>query len=111
MTEDNIKAGWNFKNSYTSLPDIFFTAINVNPVNNPTLILLNKKLTTSLGLNDKALESRYGVEELAGNHVLEGGISLAQAYAGHQFGNFNMLGDGRALLRSEERRVGKECPV
>ncbi|MGL5087800.1 MAG: protein adenylyltransferase SelO, partial [Clostridium sp.] len=28
-------------------------------------------------------------------------ISIAQAYAGHQFGNFTMLGDGRAILIGE----------
>lgn len=29
-------------------------------------------------------------------------MPLAQAYAGHQFGHFNMLGDGRALLLGEQ---------
>ena len=32
----------------------------------------------------------------------EGAHPLAQAYAGHQFGHFNMLGDGRALLIGEQ---------
>ena len=31
----------------------------------------------------------------------EGALPLAQAYAGHQFGNFTMLGDGRAMLIGE----------
>src|SRR5699024_8501016 len=38
----------------------------------------------------------------AGNHVPEGARPLAQAYAGHQFGNFTMLGDGRAILLGEQ---------
>lgn len=102
MSEDNIKVGWNLENTYTSLPDIMFTAINVNPVSNPKLVILNDELATSLGLDSKALRSRESVGELAGNRALEGGIPLAQAYAGHQFGHFTMLGDGRALLLGEQ---------
>lgn len=100
--DNNIKAGWNFENTYTTLPDLMFTAIDVNPVSNPELVILNDALTTSLGLDSKALESKQGVEELAGNRQIEGGIPLAQAYAGHQFGHFTMLGDGRALLLGEQ---------
>ncbi|WP_419961691.1 protein adenylyltransferase SelO [Psychrobacillus sp. BM2] len=99
---DNIKVGWNLENTYTSLPDIMFTAINVNPVSNPKLVILNEELATSLGLDSNALKSRQSVEKLAGNRALEGGIPLAQAYAGHQFGHFTMLGDGRALLLGEQ---------
>ncbi|WP_277584238.1 protein adenylyltransferase SelO [Psychrobacillus antarcticus] len=102
MKENTIKVGWNLENTYTNLPDILFTAIDVNPVSNPKLVLLNDGLATSLGLDSKTLASKQGVEELAGNRVIEGGIPLAQAYAGHQFGNFTMLGDGRALLLGEQ---------
>ena len=43
-----------------------------------------------------------GIEILAGNEPIEGGVPLAQAYAGHQFGGFTMLGDGRAILLGEQ---------
>lgn len=39
---------------------------------------------------------------LAGNEIPEGAEPLAQAYAGHQFGYFTMLGDGRAILLGEQ---------
>ncbi len=39
---------------------------------------------------------------LAGNQIPEGASPLAQAYAGHQFGHFTMLGDGRAVLLGEQ---------
>jgi len=39
---------------------------------------------------------------LAGNSVPKGAFPLAQAYGGHQFGHFNMLGDGRAMLIGEQ---------
>ena len=108
MTEDNIKVGWNLENTYTNLPELMYTVINVNPVSNPKIVVLNGELATTLGLDPKALESGQGIEELAGNRTLEGGIPLAQAYAGHQFGHFTMLGDGRALLLGEHIKPSGE---
>ena len=64
--------------------------------------ILNDALATSLGLNVQALQSEDGVAVLAGNQIPEGASPLAQAYAGHQFGHFNMLGDGRAMLLGEQ---------
>lgn len=37
----------------------------------------------------------------AGNALPKGAAPYAQAYAGHQFGHFTMLGDGRALMWGE----------
>ncbi|WHH58634.1 protein adenylyltransferase SelO [Petroclostridium sp. X23] len=97
-----IETGWNLDNSYARLPKIFFTSLNLNPVPSPKLIILNHPLAISLGLNDQMLQSNDGVAVLAGNQVPEGALPLAQAYAGHQFGHFTMLGDGRALLLGEQ---------
>ncbi|KEO78180.1 YdiU family protein [Paenibacillus polymyxa] len=96
------KIGWNFDNSYSRLPESMFTKLNLTPVRSPKLIILNHPLAASLGLNGTALQRNDGVAELAGNQVPEGATPLAQAYAGHQFGHFNMLGDGRALLLGEQ---------
>lgn len=101
MTE-KIDLGWNFDNSYTHLPDSLFTKLKPTPVRSPKLIILNDILATSLGLNRTALRSKNSVEVFAGNSVPESTVSLAQAYAGHQFGNFTMLGDGRAVLLGEQ---------
>jgi uncharacterized protein YdiU (UPF0061 family) len=71
-------------------------------VDSPELIMLNDTLALSLGLDVDTLKSRAGVEVFAGNRVPEGATPLAQAYAGHQFGHFTMLGDGRAILLGEQ---------
>lgn len=104
MTKENElnQTGWNFDNSYTRLPKAFFSVINPNPVQSPKLIILNDSLASFLGLDAKELRKEKGIEVLAGNQVPEGASSLAQAYAGHQFGHFTMLGDGRALLIGEQ---------
>ncbi|MBE1556491.1 uncharacterized protein YdiU (UPF0061 family) [Filibacter limicola] len=96
------ETGWNLDNSYARLPKSFFTNVNPTPVRSPKLIILNNQLATSLGLNVQALQSEDGVAVIAGNQIPEGAWPLAQAYAGHQFGHFNMLGDGRAVLLGEQ---------
>lgn len=101
MTE-KIDIGWNFANSYTHLPESMFTRIKPTPVRKPELIIFNEPLAATLGLNSTALQSKEGLGILAGNEVPEGTLSLAQAYAGHQFGHFTMLGDGRAVLLGEQ---------
>lgn len=98
----NKEMGWNFDNSYARLPHSFFSSINPTPVCSPKLVILNNQLATAFGLDVQALQSEDGIQALAGNHIPEGALPLAQAYAGHQFGHFNMLGDGRAVLLGEQ---------
>lgn len=96
------KAGWNFDNSYEQLPRSLFSVQDPTPVQAPKLVLFNGELAKSLGLKRDLLHESEGLEALAGNAIPNGDYGLAQAYAGHQFGNFTMLGDGRALLLGEQ---------
>ena len=103
MTEENIiETGWNLDSSYARLPKTFFTSLKPIAVRSPKLIILNDPLATSLGLNVQALQSKDGVAVFAGNRIPDGALPLAQAYAGHQFGHFALLGDGRAVLLGEQ---------
>lgn len=103
MTNRNaIDTGWNFDNSYARLPKTFFTSLKPTPVSSPKLIILNEPLAKSLGLNIEALQNKDGLAVFGGNAVPDGAHPLAQAYAGHQFGHFTMLGDGRAILIGEQ---------
>lgn len=101
MVED-MKMGWNLDNSYSCLPKTFFTRLKLNPVSSPKLVILNEALAEFLGLNVTRLKSDEGITIFAGNAMPEGGIAIAQAYAGHQFGHFTILGDGRAILLGEQ---------
>ncbi|MFS8602336.1 YdiU family protein [Priestia megaterium] len=96
------ETGWNLRNSYAELPNIFFTPLDPNPVSSPKIVKFNDSLAASLGLQKEQLQSQEGVSILAGNSVPKGAFPLAQAYGGHQFGQFNMLGDGRAMLIGEQ---------
>lgn len=101
MTKSERK-GWNLDNSYAELPSLFFSKIFPTPVCAPKLVAFNQDLAVSLGLNKEELQMEDGVAVFAGNNTPRGAIPLAQAYAGHQFGYFNRLGDGRAILLGEQ---------
>ncbi len=109
MTIDKVeKAGWNLDNSYTRLPGKLFSHQHPTPVTSPALIKLNEALAESLGLDVQELKREENLAVFAGNRIPEGATPLAQAYAGHQFGHFNMLGDGRAVLLGEQLNPNHE---
>ena len=93
--------GWCFDNSYHKLSNTFKQDINPIPVKKPELVLLNKKLAENLNLDFTNLDNLEISELFSGNSLPDGSNSIAQAYAGHQFGHFTMLGDGRAVLIGE----------
>lgn len=94
--------GWHFDNSYARLPEAFYVRLNPVAVHAPELVIFNAPLAQSLGLNPDALSGDAGAAIFAGNQLPEGAEPIAQAYAGHQFGAFTMLGDGRAILIGEQ---------
>lgn len=91
-----------FDNTYARLPERFFSRQQPSTVPQPRLVRVNDALARELGISSDWLRSEEGVAMLCGNAVAKGSEPLAQAYAGHQFGNFvPQLGDGRALLLGE----------
>ena len=100
--------GWCFDNTYSKLPDPFKEEITPIPVKNPELIILNKNLSRELNLDFSNLDNKKISELFSGNSLPPGSNSIAQAYAGHQFGHFTMLGDGRAVLIGEHLSKKKD---
>ena len=95
-------AGWHLEHTYAALPQLFHSPAPPIPVREPRLIAFNRALATMLGLDAEALDGPEGAAIFAGNAVPDGGRPIAQAYAGHQFGHFTALGDGRAILLGEQ---------
>lgn len=97
----NTPNSWNFDNSYAKLSSKLFSHVLPTPVIAPKILLFNDKLLKEIGVeldfSDKNAMAKY----FAGNEIIPGTNPLAQAYAGHQFGHFNKLGDGRAILLGE----------
>ena len=97
----NYLNNWQLENSYADLPKQFFTRINPTPVNKPNLVIFNKVLSKELGIDlpdDKELLAQI----FSGNKLPKKAKPISQAYAGHQFGHFSILGDGRAHLIGEQ---------
>ncbi|TDU70660.1 uncharacterized protein YdiU (UPF0061 family) [Prosthecobacter fusiformis] len=95
-------AGWHLQNTYSRLPGLLHVSASPVPVKRPALKVFNHELARELELNGSALDTQEGAEIFAGNRIPGGAEPLAQAYAGHQFGHFTTLGDGRAILLGEQ---------
>ncbi len=93
--------GFKFENTYAKLPDILATKLVPVPVKKPKLIIFNNRLAKDLGLDVNSVTEDDLTNLFSGNKLPAGSEPLAQAYCGHQFGHFVMLGDGRAIVLGE----------
>jgi uncharacterized protein YdiU (UPF0061 family) len=88
---------FNWDNSYLKLPSFFYELQFPETSPQPEAVLWNEALFQALGITEA------DVNFLSGNGDYSDNTPYAQAYAGHQFGHFTMLGDGRAL------HLGEHC--
>jgi uncharacterized protein YdiU (UPF0061 family) len=95
-------SGWNIDNSYSNLPERLFSHVHPQQIDNPSLVLYNQALGNELGLKISRESNEILAELFSGKKLPPNSKPIAQAYAGHHFGHFNMLGDGRALLIGEQ---------
>ena len=94
-------SGFNFDNTYIHLPKAFYTELSPVPVRKPEIVIFNAPLAADMGLDFSGISTDIKAALFSGNIMPEGSEPLAQAYAGHQFGHFTMLGDGRAIVWGE----------
>ncbi len=88
---------FNFQYTYLTLPDKFYSLANPEQFPQPNLFLLNQVLCDQLHVSIKNKEALMQALLVKKSNTL----SYAQAYAGHQFGHFTKLGDGRAIIIGE----------
>ena len=93
--------GWHFDNTYSKLPSSFISNTSPDIIKSPELIILNNNLAKELNLDFSLVDKKNLSKLFSGNLLPEGSEAISQAYAGHQFGHFTMLGDGRAILIGE----------
>jgi len=99
---------FNFDNSYRQLPAEFYSEQFPAKVLNPKLVCFNTLLANELNIDFASIDQENIAKILSGNAIAKGSQPIAQAYAGHQFGHFNMLGDGRAILLGEHLNLKNE---
>jgi uncharacterized protein YdiU (UPF0061 family) len=95
------QCGFQFNTSYTQLPSAFYTYLYPAPVVSPEMLILNHQLAQESGLDFSELSEQEQANLFAGLQLPPEVKPFAQAYAGHQFGHFNLLGDGRAHVWGE----------
>lgn len=100
---DHNTGGWRFDNSYARLPEVFALPTQPASVRAPRVSVLNHRLAAELGIDLSGMSPDAAARLFAGQQLPAGSQPIAQAYAGHQFGGFTMLGDGRAILLGEHR--------
>jgi len=85
--------------SYLSLPLIFYQLEKHSSFSKPEMLLFNDRLLEEL---DIPIQNKNDIISFLLANQYDSNInSFAQAYAGHQFGHFTMLGDGRAIVMGE----------
>ena len=102
---------WNFDNSYSRLSNTFKEHVEPVAVKNPELVLMNQDLAEELNLDFSRIDKNELSALFTGNILPKGSNAIAQAYAGHQFGHFTMLGDGRAVLIGEHLTNNKRYDI
>ena len=95
-------SGWNLQSNYTQISDKLFSELKPDIVNNPSTVIVNNELAKKLGLNLNGISEKDLSNLFSGNTLPHGSKPFAQAYAGHQFGQFTILGDGRAHIVGEQ---------
>lgn len=101
VADDTI--GWRFDNTYSRLPEPLFAAASPATASAPRVVILNHRLATEMGLDLNRISPQAAASLFSGQALPPGSQPIAQAYAGHQYGHFTMLGDGRAILLGEHR--------
>ena len=94
-------SGLNLEQSYLELPEVFYARVEPVAVADPAMVVFNDVFASALGLDCSGLGADEQAALFSGNRLPAGAQPIAQAYAGHQFGGFTMLGDGRAHLLGE----------
>jgi uncharacterized protein YdiU (UPF0061 family) len=96
---------FSFDTTYKDLDSNLYSRVAPKSIANPEVLVLNDRLCADLGLDTAKLNAQI----LTGQDRLE--EPIAQAYAGHQYGSFSVLGDGRAMILGEHIHDGKRSDI
>lgn len=91
---------WNLEHTYQSLSPYFHRKGKGSSFPKVEGVVWNRNLARELGIGEEGEEIDW--EIFAGNQFPRNSKPIHQAYCGHQFGYFNILGDGRAILLGEQ---------
>ncbi len=84
--------------NYLQLNESMYSLIDANQFKDHDILYINKQCILDFSFDIDFVVSKEGKDLFVGNHSELASNYIAQAYCGHQYGHFNILGDGRAML-------------
>jgi uncharacterized protein YdiU (UPF0061 family) len=87
-----------FKQTYVSLSPKLYHFIEMPRLEADRLCIFNQSLSEEMGLTGDGRQVVKALQEGYENRQFR---PFAQAYSGHQFGHYTLLGDGRAMILGE----------
>jgi uncharacterized protein YdiU (UPF0061 family) len=96
---------FSFDTSYKDLDAKLYSKATPKEIDNPETLVFNETLCDDIGVDAEEVTEQI----LAGQELID--EPIAQAYAGHQFGRFTMLGDGRAMILGEHVHDGNRYDI
>jgi len=96
---------FSFDTTYKKLDSDLYSRVTPKEITDPEILVLNDSLCADLGLETEELTANM----LTGQELME--EPIAQAYAGHQYGSFTVLGDGRAMILGEHVHDGNRYDI
>lgn len=83
------------------MPSSSFSRAAPRACSAPEVLAINNATLHLLDLDFSSLNFDVVAAQLSGTTAIEGACPISTAYAGHQYGGFVRLGDGRAILLGE----------
>ena len=91
-----------FENTYANELNAICERCKPTSFKKSEILLKNYSLAEELGIDRSFLDSDECLRIFSGCIISKSSLPIAQAYSGHQYGNFNpQMGDGRAILLGE----------
>jgi len=97
--------GFSFDTTFKNLDSNLYSRVTPKSIDTPEILVRNDELCADLGLDTAELTATI----LSGQDLME--EPIAQAYAGHQYGSFTVLGDGRATILGEHVHDGNRYDI
>jgi len=106
---DNLPADPITENGSRRVLDACYSVVKPRPASTPELLIHSKEVAQIIDINEVDCHTDRFAAVFTGNEQLDGMMTYATCYGGHQFGNWaGQLGDGRAINLGEIVNSQKE---
>ena len=99
---DSLPADPIIENGSRRVLNACYSLVTPRQASNPKLLIHSKEVAELIGIDEADCQTERFAKVFTGNEQLDGMMTYASCYGGHQFGNWaGQLGDGRAINLGE----------